>query len=297
MKTKIVLLSLSLLTLSHSMPDWGSDEIGVKIEETLGRYAPDDVDLSWLTPELRPIVHERLLRLLREYRAKSAENLSKPGSHNFYHEIEDIEGRLISSSHAETIQELVNRMMKQGWGLTMFKYCANEETLPFLLHPMTHGSSIAPVFEGPTLPPSIRYTAVSSFLQAIIACEKFPPITRQWADQMSRQLNYKDDQWIALISSWYKNNEAAILEKRYEDATWVPRYKGKPTAITEEEARLREEHFGKKRANRRTIATENLIPSELETTSYPPVWLRWTLGAVSIAALVFFYRRFLVKVV
>ncbi len=256
---------------AHGLPDWVRDETDVQIYEKLGPREMENNDRSWLTSEVRAKVHERLL---------SYEGWSRGA----------VTARLVAAGHEGTIKELVANMLVTGKSDDILWEYANEEAIPFLMPAIIHGSPDVPQNDGDMAYIGARRGAVHAFLMAIRYCDKFPPITLQWAEKMEYNLRYTDDNWIALITSWYEHNEAALLEKRYADATWVPRYKGKPTGISMEEARLREAHFGNQQRQRIAAAGTGSEPVAPKTSA--AAWGVWAvLAFAAISAVVFFWMK------
>ncbi len=261
---------------AHGLPDWARDETDVQIYEKLGPRSMENNDRSWLTPEVRAKVYERLLGYI---------TAAPPGGR-----VEGVKMKLVATGHEATIKELVANMLVTGKSDDILWEYANEEAIPFLMPAIIHGSPIDPPNDGDMAYIGARYGAVHAFLMAIRHCDKFPPITLQWAEQMEHNLSDEDDNWIALITSWYEHNEAALLEKRYADASWVPRYKGKPTGISVEEARLREAHFENQRRQRIAAAGTGSDSVAPETPA-----AAWGFGAAlafaAIIAVVFFWMK------
>ena len=212
-----------------SMAEW--DDIDKKIWETLQKPHPDETDQTWLTPEMRMIVIDKML--------KEAENQSFSNSSNR----DQAEKVLVMLGHEETVRRLVEKMKNPKARLGALSE-ATEIALPYLM-PMVYSGSTedpneygTPGWDVILLP--VRDRAIGSVLGCIRDGRNFPAETRQWGKRMANmESKYWDGRFISLITSWWEHNQTAILEKRYADATWLPRYKGRPSVLDREEIQER----------------------------------------------------------
>lgn len=253
------------------------DDLDSKMLNTLGRGPSENMDLSWVDEETRPIVIERLLRRLEE-----------PDS--IMPNRRYVEQRLVSINHVETIQRLIAEMHQTN-SMNALCEAATEEALPYLFPELDIASAEIrePYTEGGELHMFVsnRRLFAKTILGIIASRAVFPDETRQWAKGMYRFMrNPQEEAQVEYLKLWWKNNKTAILEKRYADATWVPRYKGKPSDLGPLERNEREKDFKQEETDRKARRLTHGNPTQaplVEVSSSERPWAKQI--AVGVAVL------------
>jgi hypothetical protein len=214
MKTYIFKLILFVLYfLLSNVTIRAGDEIDLAIKTRLGGFTQDNEDLSWITDDLRRVVEEKL----------QSEWLRSD-----YEEKKEIEKKLVSIGHPETLQRLADEMRK-GNQWNALRWSATEDAIPYLMEIVESDSSIDPGFgDGDVYVYSARGRAAGLVVEIIRSRIVFPDETRRWAstlDVMSPSPTLEDS--IKNLNIWWQKNQKAISEKRFSDATWIPDAGGK----------------------------------------------------------------------
>lgn len=206
-------------------------DIQSKVEETLLSTRAYNSDLSWITDENRHLVFEELFRR----RDKSDDDRS-------------VTAALARVGHEDTLKMLAEELKDPSRFRPDIMY-APENAIPYLMPLVYTGSLEDPNLKNPgcIVANPVRQTAMSTVMGNIRRSNKFPVATREWAERMRYSTsylvgmtrNYQTDEYRDLITSWWEHNQTAIVEKRYEDATWLPRYNGRLAVLDEEDRALR----------------------------------------------------------
>ena len=295
---KIILASLFLLVVQVTAQSVDSAiEINRKIEETLFASGSYDSDLSWITERNRPLVIQNLLERYNHPEINSPRYIKEA---------------LVRAGHWDTILELIEDIKDpRNNDLDSLIYL-NQEIIPYMMPMVYTGSTASPNLPGDdVLKYPVRSYAIRMVLGTIIKCEAFPQKTRKWAESLSRNgVDYKDEEWVALVTSWWEHNKDAILEKRYKDATWLPTYKGVPIDCPPEEMRKKVEYFERKYATRLAKITgkadapgglaRNSLPSqggpsEISPDAHPSRFFWTGIGGFLTVICYILWRRFTIK--
>jgi hypothetical protein len=292
MKISIILTIFMFLGLQHGNAEYEPDEIDLKILKGIEEPSSEKYDVSWITEDFKPVVIERLLRMAKD---KHLRHYAEP--------------KLVTMGHIETIQRQVEEFQKSAFqgealsGLT-------EEGIPYIA-PLVYTGSKEISKAGDLYTSSIRTSAVGYLLGAIRHSEKMPFETREWATQIRNQIRDvsgeeevkeqmklvtdpkarkrlesellevisdrdRSEKSVDLIKQWWENNQTAILEKRYADATWLPRYKGRPATYSPEEVAERKADEERERTSREASRTggsdSKKAVDALTPTSNWPLW-------------------------
>lgn len=243
MKTILVIAFFGWACCTYAKPLEQWDDLDKKIWLTLGAPNRDKKDTSWVTPELRPVVIQRLLDMSNEDENGSGKK--------------DAEEMLLTLEHTETLQRIVADLQEKPFGYYSFAG-VKASAIPHIMPLVYHGSSAPPV--GEELEREVVYLptreyAMNVVLEMVIRTLEFPEETRKWADNVfSSPFNASVDRRADLVIQWWERNQTAIIEKRYAEATWLPRYKGKPSTLdrhelaetAEDEERARSERISKR---------------------------------------------------
>ena len=244
-----------------------SDEIDMKIKDINNSVVHNDSDYLWMTEDVRKEVIKRLLLLIESGDANQAQIA---------------EEKLVKIGHKETIEKLTNDLYNSHKKNTL-EYGATVESIPYLMKGVYQGSALPVERVSDTAMPSVRNRFAYAVLYAISHSASLPWESRQWADKMVRCIigNSEDESRIDLLKLWWEKNQDAILEKRFEDATWLPRYKGQVSYLGWEEVRERKAEQDQMRENRQLhhAAGKNSISQKSEQS-------RWQLWAVLPACLI-----------
>ncbi len=264
MKT-LLILSLIFTAASYGESNPKLDEIDKKIRDTLLSPAPHDSDITWITEEVRPIVISKLLQRV-----------------NNPYEGRNVEEALVKSGHLETIQKLIEEL-KQGNHRSDALSFASEIAIPYLMPIVYTGSTeqrkMLPGEDIMFMP--VRDRAIGHVLGKIMKSNNFPLESRKWAEEMGfHGIKYKDEKYVALVTSWWENNQTAILEERYADATWLPRYKSKPITFNPREAASRKAYEENERITRRTKRPGGDDSETISNATTPYNWQLWSIIAV-----------------
>lgn len=211
------------------------------------RTAPSN-DWSWVTAEIEPIVIEKLLKRAQD------PSLSALGH-------EEAMNSLVKIGHGETLQRLVDEYDPTtsrnplDW--------ADERALPYLIPKLKSASTEVPPMTSDIYYHSTLETFYFMVVRIIQKSPAFPPETKEWATAMENN-NYKQgrEQRVKLLEQWWKENQSAILEKRYGDATWLPRKKGKPYYLSNEEYLTEQADQQQQRIKRRTTVNQGKATSD-----------------------------------
>jgi hypothetical protein len=268
-------MKIKKLTLIFGLslcPVWGIepyDEIDLKIYQTLGaRYQGQDQ--SWLTDELRPLVIEKILKR-REKSSKAFKNVS--------------DEQLVSIGHIETIQRMVEESQTDRNNHVLID-SATEAAIPYLMPIVYTGSTEIPKATGDIGYSSIRDYFVLATLRAIMRSNFLPEETKAW----EKKIRYNSKR-VDLLKQWWENNQTAIIEKRYSDATWLPRYKGRVAIYDATEMAERKADEERERANReaRRTGDSGTKPAAAEAPSTNS-GLLWGIIVTIVALLSIFIR-------
>lgn len=125
------------------------------------------------------------------------------------------------------LQEYYDRIDQEGSSLYDNQFAlashAQESVLPYIYENVYHGSNLH----------GFRRDANLLVLHIIKNSKRFPEESRKWAEYtidrmlLGPTLPYTDS-ILSQIKDWLYNNREAILDERYEEATWLPA--GPPTA-------------------------------------------------------------------
>jgi len=185
------------------------DDIDWKIEKRLGAFTQEDQDLSWLTDSVRPLVYEKLMD---QWRNAVGERKR------------EIEERLVEAGHQETIHRLADEIRSNNLGAAL-EHSATEESIAALMDVVATGSSEEPGFGGggDVFIFSPRGRAAGIVQTVIMSRSRFPEKTRLWASELNISINAPGiEARRASLTSWWEANKAAIIAKRYSEATWLP---------------------------------------------------------------------------
>jgi hypothetical protein len=280
MKSAIVSLVLLGTALSYAQWDDAPDELDLKIRERITVHVKDEVDQSWLTGDIKPLVIEKLLKMR-----------SKPDPRYKM----TAEGQLLAIGHIPTIESLVEEMQQPGNLHSNIEMFAREESIKYLM-PLVYNGSTSLRTEGRDvtldIDRSVRSRAAVTVLKVIRVRKSFPVETRKWAEELHEDLFSKDiEKRLDLLKQWWEYNQTAILEKRYADATWLPRYKGKPITYSPEEMAEGKADEERERTNReaRRTGDSNTKPAAAEAPSTNSRFL-WGIIVALVALLGIFIR-------
>lgn len=274
----ISLIVISCLGHAVAQSEMTQTELDQRIETTFFSANSRRSDLTWITDENRPLV----VKLIH----------NRPDDpYGPY-----IKGALARAGHWETILSLVQDINDPLKDISPLMY-ADEKIIPYLMPIVYNGSTENPniKYPGDVILRPAKATAIGCVLGIISKSERFPPKTRKWADALSRNGNkYRNEEWVALITSWWEQNRKAIEEERYKDATWVPTYKGRPITDTPKESRLVTDYLEQEHAKR--LAKRDGVPDETDTilkkpddSSTAPIWV--SIGAIVSAACFHLWRK------
>lgn len=205
MFTLIFVAGMALITTHSSVEFPGSTDR--RIEE-LAAFTQEQVDTTWLTNEIRPVV---IRRLLSEHANADRDKRCK------------IEMSLVTIGHLETIERLANQM-KAGEECRALEFSAREEAIPMLMNVVETGPSFVPGFgDGDVFTPSVRIQAAGIVFEVIRSRNVFPEETKIWLSSLS-PLNDSERglENLTLLESWWKGNQAAIKAQKYSEASWLP---------------------------------------------------------------------------
>jgi hypothetical protein len=290
----LILVVFGNIVFAEEFPD----DLNRKIWKGIKRTSENDYDLSWITEEIRPAVIERFIRW-----SKDDDSVTRRAGDKF----------LVILGHPETIQRFVNELRTNPYkGRELGDL--TEEGIPYIIPLVYHGSPQKPPLDGDVVVDSIRTNAVGCLVGAIARSKKFPQETKLWATQLAGKIRdvsgdeelkehmklvtdpkqrehgearileivgnrNRSEKCYELLIQWWENNQTAIIEKRYADATWLPRYKGKPTTYSPEEMAERKadrEGESSTRESRRS-GVENTI-----TNATPTPNKNWSLWGIII---------------
>jgi hypothetical protein len=230
------------------------DEIDSKVAKTIITRRADKIDDSWLTPDLRTIVIGRLL--------KRAEDASQDRMVR-----ESYEDALIKLGHVETIRARAEKMKEPRFGSAGLDW-APEVAIPYIMPLVLEGSTEEPYMEpgSDVILTPVRDVAFLTVLLIVVRRDGFPDETRAWAGSLKDKLHGPaKEQRARLLVQWWEKNQTAIVEGRYSDAGWLPRYKGRPSTLSDEELNERKQDAEEARAGRRVAQVGS--PDEVQSVS------------------------------
>ncbi len=219
-----------------------------------------------MTPEVKPIVIEKLLKSI-SIKAKPSRSYD--------------EEKLVRIGHLETILNLIEEL-KNGNHRSDALSLASEIAIPYLMPIVYTGSTeqrkMLPGEDIMFMP--VRHKAIGHVLGKIMKSNNFPLESKKWAENMSYYgIKHEDEKYVALVTSWWENNQTAILEERYADATWLPRYKGKPVTFNPREVASRKAYEENERVTRRTKRPGENDSKTISTATSPFNWQLWSIIA------------------
>jgi hypothetical protein len=260
MKLRIYIVYVLMVFLS-TLSAREQDELDRKISSGIKSARSGEQDLSWITEELRPIVIDRLLEKLNDERWPFAEE------------------KLIIIGHKETMQRLADKLRANPAASKVLAMEFNEELITYLMPLVYTGSKEVPPNDGDVIIGSVQQMAFNFVMANIQISTKFPEETREWATKLNRAEGEKS---INLLKQWWEQNQTAILEKRYADATWLPRYKGKPVTYSMAEMRERKADEERERTSREASRTGG--SDSKKAVDAPTPTSNWPLWATLIAS-------------
>jgi hypothetical protein len=231
-----------------------------------------------------------------------------------------LEESLIRMGHVETIQRVIAQEL-QVRSYDVLSISVTEEAIPYLMPYVLNGEKRRPETNSDVTYLSIRSEFSYHLLKAIRDSKKLPPETVQWAkgidllgmdrttipkavtaiagtpewsEQMTNWLIQQEDIRIDLLKQWWENNQTAILEKRYADATWLPRYKGKPATYSLEEIAERKADDENERASReaKRAGESDIKKSPAANAENPlPLWPALVAALFTIVSGIYYFKK------
>ncbi len=194
--------------------------IGTDYDIAMGVRRPSNAPKTdWITPEYRPIVIDYLKNKARD--PKYLERSLRV---------------LVALNDEETMKDVL-RQYNDG---TLI----DDTILMMNLHPEQIKDLVPIIYSGSDVPRKVidsqilkspRIYAVYSIVDFLTWGPVFPDETMRWASGLNGNIhNYENQKHdnqnephiMWLFQQWWEHNKTAILEERYADATWVPKYKG-----------------------------------------------------------------------
>ncbi|MGL4400321.1 MAG: hypothetical protein ACRCXD_10665 [Luteolibacter sp.] len=217
--TFILLLLCSAILSAESMMD--SASIDQKIKETLfpsdeemlspGSFLSLDYDTSWITDDIRPIVIQKLRVRYENSGLNSPDFLEKV---------------LVRAGDWDSTLRMIENIKDPRKDTAALLY-ASEEIIPFLIPLICNhhkGDLGAGSSDHDTMQLEVRRKAIEYFMLHLSDSKRFPLETSIWAGEGFASDTLENSEASAAgIANWWKHNQTAILEKRYQDAKWLPK--------------------------------------------------------------------------
>jgi len=188
----------------------GFDDLDALVRERITNPDADTQDLTWLTPDLRTKIIQRLKSRLQDpdRSENAAEALLTLGDEETadrliqqYHEGDDRAGRSLERSARESV---VAKLIQD----------VADKTMPKIVE----GSDL--------IPASRRRLSTGIILSGIKQSPVFPERTRLWASHAKDMLQVgfppAQEKVYSQTQEWWSKNKEAVLARRYENASWVP---------------------------------------------------------------------------
>lgn len=207
MSTKTI---FAWILFSVTLPVGGFDDLDAMVRQKVITPDRDKRDLSWVTPELRAEIIQRLKLHLQDPLRRG-----------------DAEDGLLTLGDEETIERLIRQYHEwDDRAGSSLEESAREGVVSKLIDDVSDKTRPETIKGSDVIPASRQMLSTTIILASIKRSPVFPERTRLWASHAKDMLQVgfppAQEKVYSQTQEWWSKNKEAVLARRYENASWVP---------------------------------------------------------------------------